>query len=237
MNINKFVYGKLAEKLFYELINSINPLLTVKDLDDDVLVGACYKYDCSVNGIPYSIKCIKKKSDVILINKNNANKDYDYKRDLFSTNYIVISITDGKIYLFQYNPNIKYNKHCNLKKKELVKKLKDSIVEPEKLTYLSKKNKPELVKMCEEYKIPTSTIHTNNIEDFIKDSGSNISLKSSFFGLLEEQGSIDKNPYVITLPRKAIFNKFIENEYKSICPIDLITLHYAKLMGSSRYKY
>ena len=95
-NINKFIYGKLGEEVFRDMCETVTQN-KCPDLDTEV-IGACYKNDCILDGHKYSIKCMKQKSSVTVINKNN-----NYQHNLNGTNFAVINILSGILYIFQYD--------------------------------------------------------------------------------------------------------------------------------------
>ena len=89
-NENKFIYGGLIE---YSIIKSFRNILECKECIDNG-----YKYDYNIYNVNFSIKVIKQKSKVIIINKNNKKE-----HNLDNMAFMICNITEGKLYIFVYS--------------------------------------------------------------------------------------------------------------------------------------
>ena len=99
-NENKFVYGKLIERVIIEMVN--NKMKCI-DLDGKHFVGSEYKNDCiipSVN-VKFSIKASKNGGLVTLINKRNQ-----YSHQIEETNFIICHIKERKLFIFKHHPSL-----------------------------------------------------------------------------------------------------------------------------------
>ena len=108
-NENKFIYGKLVEKI---IINTINKIISCYELDSLYETGSCYKNYCCILSSYYRIKVIKSKSDVIILNKNHKQ---DHK--ISDMSFIICDIQKQRLYIFTYSDDYKkyiHNKETNI---------------------------------------------------------------------------------------------------------------------------
>ena len=103
LNENKFIYGKLIERIIIELLRNTG---TCIDLDKKCKIGSSYKNDCYTDGVNYSIKAMKQKSSVILINKLSEKK-----HNINGMSFIIVNIMQARLYVFTYSE--KYEKYVN----------------------------------------------------------------------------------------------------------------------------
>lgn len=93
LNENKFIYGKLIEKV---LINSIQQTKTSCIELDKNFVDYSYRNDCNINNlIDFSIKATKSGGNIILINKHY--RDIHVITDI---NLMICHIKKAKLYVF-----------------------------------------------------------------------------------------------------------------------------------------
>jgi hypothetical protein len=111
-NENKFIYGKLCEKVLIEYLNKI---FDCKELDLECDSGSEYKNDCYLfdNDLKienkFSIKVQKNRSNVTIINKR-----YNDEHTLSNINFMLINIYESKLYIFSHNEELnKYVKNDN----------------------------------------------------------------------------------------------------------------------------
>ena len=103
-NENKFIYGKLCEKVLIEYLNKI---FDCKELDLECDVGSEYKNDCylidkdSGNKFKFSIKVQKSKSNITIINKR-----YKDNHSINNLNLMLINIQNSKLYIFKHDNEI-----------------------------------------------------------------------------------------------------------------------------------
>ena len=95
LNENKFIYGKICEKI---IINLMKRFTTCSELDTLCASGSSYKYDIKIFHRNYSIKCMKQKSSIILINKNYSNR-----HTLDDMSFMIMNISKGRLYIFTYS--------------------------------------------------------------------------------------------------------------------------------------
>jgi hypothetical protein len=84
-NENKFIYGKLIEKI---IIRTINNIISCYELDNEYNSGSCYKNDCRILSSNYSIKVMKSKTRVIIINKHHK-----LNHDISNMSFIICNIS------------------------------------------------------------------------------------------------------------------------------------------------
>lgn len=100
-NENKFIYGKLCEKI---LIENLNKIFICKELDLECEVGSEYKNDCilideeSKSEFKFSIKVQKSKSNITIINKR-----YKDNHSISNINFMLINIQNSKLYIFKHD--------------------------------------------------------------------------------------------------------------------------------------
>ena len=95
-NENKFVYGKLIEKA---LINAfIKCGFNCIDLDSKHTVGSEYKNDIRMLNMDISIKALKNKGSIVLINKNGKKT-----HNVDNIQMILCIINEGKLYFIPNN--------------------------------------------------------------------------------------------------------------------------------------
>jgi hypothetical protein len=105
-NLNKFIYGKVAE---LSIINYINKIYNCDELDKKLDNGSEYINDCIINKNKYSIKISKSGGNITIINKNTRDI-----HDIKNINFIVCHIEKKKLYIFNSDmiPE-KYKKDTN----------------------------------------------------------------------------------------------------------------------------
>jgi len=118
-NEYKFIYGGLIQKSLIDFFNEI--FYKCVDLDELTNIGAEYKFDCKLKitkfiNINLGIKAkLRKKGNIIMINKQNTDREYNLE-DLISI-IIIIELNDIIIiphkyidnkYIINGNANISY---------------------------------------------------------------------------------------------------------------------------------
>lgn len=103
-NEYKFIYGKLVEMALIDMLNSI--FHECKDLDSMCDNGSSYKNDCVLyftddvyTNISIKAKKNRKTGNVIMINKNSNNKQYDLT-NLLS---IIVVIETNDLFIIPHN--------------------------------------------------------------------------------------------------------------------------------------
>lgn len=122
-NDYKFLYGKLIELQIINLLDSASQLNCI-NLDNLSPSHSNYKFDCSINHIPFSIKASKNTSSQITVINKRSKKHHV----LHNINYIICFLLVGEIYIFPHHllPNylVQHSCHSVALKKNTYKYLK-----------------------------------------------------------------------------------------------------------------
>ena len=99
-NENKFVYGKLIERIIIEMINT---KIRCHDLDKTHESGSEYKNDCyiPVGRKKFSIKASKSGGNITIINKRTRDD-----HSIYGINFVICHLKEKKIFMFTHQKNL-----------------------------------------------------------------------------------------------------------------------------------